>query len=89
MSYQDPYYTQQPQRPYTDAPPVDYNPYNTRQQHPTYDQSGYNDDDAYRGTGLGGAPGAGAYDDSANSREKSRYEEMFPPVFRPPKCVQQ
>ncbi|OCB89809.1 hypothetical protein A7U60_g2990 [Sanghuangporus baumii] len=80
MSYQDPYYAPQHARPYTDAP-VDYDPYNTRQQHPTYDQSGYQDDDAYRNTGFGGDDGVG------HTREKSRYEETFPPVFRPPKST--
>ncbi|KAL5529714.1 hypothetical protein ACEPAG_5699 [Sanghuangporus baumii] len=80
MSYQDPYYAPQHTRPYADAP-VDYDPYNTRQQHPTYDQSGYQDDDAYRNTGFGGDDGVG------HSREKSRYEETFPPVFRPPKST--
>ncbi|KAL5511141.1 hypothetical protein ACEPAH_4356 [Sanghuangporus vaninii] len=80
MSYQDPYYAPQHTRPYADAP-VDYDPYNTRQQHPTYDQSGYQDDDAYRNTGFGGDDGVG------HAREKSRYEETFPPVFRPPKST--
>lgn len=84
MSYQDPYYAPQhrnynPQQPYTDA---EYDPYNARQQHPTYDQSGYNDDEGYvHASPPGGADGLG------HSREKSRYEDTFPPVLRPPKYV--
>ncbi|KAL5489807.1 hypothetical protein ACEPAI_4639 [Sanghuangporus weigelae] len=80
MSYQDPYYAPQHTRPYADQP-VDYDPYNNRQQHPTYDQSGYQDDDVYRNTGFGGDDGVG------HTREKSRHEETFPPVFRPPKST--
>ncbi|KAH8116849.1 hypothetical protein DFH11DRAFT_1823854 [Phellopilus nigrolimitatus] len=85
MSFRDPYYPSQPaahyggQQPYSDAP--DYDPYGARpQQHPTYDQSGYADDEGYP-TG-GNDNGAGA------AREKSRYEDApFPPALRPPKCV--
>ena len=98
MAYRDPYYSstndpyysqaapqQHAQQPYTD----DFDPYNTRQAHPTYDQSGYTDEEGY--------PNAGARfntmndaDDAAgagHTREKSRYEEQFPPALRPPKCV--
>lgn len=48
MSYNDPYYSSQNntryQGPYKDTP--DYDPYNTRhQRHPTYDGSGFPDDE--------------------------------------------
>ena len=71
--YQDPYYSQEnrnhnPQQPYTD----EYNPYSTHQPHPTYDQSGYQDDDAYRNVGPGDHSGFG------HSREKSQFDDAFP-----------
>ncbi|THH10714.1 hypothetical protein EW145_g1160 [Phellinidium pouzarii] len=86
MSYSDPYYSSQPaqnfqaHRPYTDAP--DYDPYNTHQQHPTYDQSGYADEDYAGATHAGDhVPGA------TNGREKSTYEDAFPPALRPPEST--
>lgn len=94
MAYRDPYYSQQHYNanPYTDAP--EFNPYSSRQNHPTYDQSGYRDaDDDGAAPGAGEAfPNAGQtavdhHDQGAGAREKSKYEEMFPPVFRPPECV--
>ena len=87
MSFRDPYYQPQHyQQPYTDVP--DFDPYGNRQPpHPTYDQSGYRDTDDHDEPGF---PSAGQtaveHDQGAGvgSREKSKYEEMFPPVFRPP-----
>ncbi|EJD02453.1 uncharacterized protein FOMMEDRAFT_168909 [Fomitiporia mediterranea MF3/22] len=86
MSYPDPYYApehrqfsnnystqqqqlpQQQQQPYRD---VDFDPYNNHPQHPTYDQSGYNDDDAFRNAspdgGLGQAREKGRFDDGFNT----------------------
>lgn len=67
-----------------------YDPY-TRAAHPTYDQSGFHDaeydDDAYaRGTGAG-AGGSREEPEVKGERDKerSRYDETFPPVLRPPK----
>ena len=87
MSYRDPYYSAE--HTYQDAP--EYNPYsNNHQQHPTYDQSRYTDDDRDRfgggnGNGYGEAPvRAGTLSD--RSREKGRYEDTgFPPALGPPK----
>ncbi|KAI5121649.1 hypothetical protein M0805_002725 [Coniferiporia weirii] len=79
MAYRDPYYSSQHQ-PYSDGP--EFNPYNARQQHPTYDQSGYTDED------YPSATQSGEHDPNAgNGREKSRYEEAFPPVLRPPEST--
>lgn len=78
--YQDPYYAPEhrnynSQQPYTDAP---FDPYNTHQAHPTYDQSGYHDDDAYRNANPGDSNGLG------HSREKSEFDNGFS-TLRPPK----
>lgn len=92
-SSNDPYYSQAAppqqshyQQPYTD----EFDPYNTRQVHPTYDQSGYADEEGFPRAG----PRDGALNDvgedataTGHTREKSKYEEQFPPVLRPPKCV--
>ena len=80
MSYRDPYY--QPQhvgQPYTDGP--DFDPYNQRQPHPTYDQSGYRDADDEV---PNGSRTHVEHDQGAGVKEKSKYEEAFPPVLRPP-----
>lgn len=81
MSFRDPYYQPQHyQQPYTDAP--EFDPYSNRQPHPTYDQSGYRDADDEALPSAGQT--AVEHDQGAGAREKGKYEEMFPPVFRPP-----
>lgn len=58
--------------------------------HPTYDQSGYTDEEGFPNAGSRNAALNDAGDDTTgagHTREKSKYEEQFPPVLRPPKCV--
>ena len=83
MSYQDPYYSQNNRHYDNQQPYSDYNPYSNTQQHPTYDQSGYRDDEGYPSTNTHQANNKPL----GQNREKGKYEEMFPPVFRPPEYV--
>ncbi|PAV24018.1 hypothetical protein PNOK_0108600 [Pyrrhoderma noxium] len=83
MSYQDPYYSQNNRHYDNQQPYSDYNPYSNTQQHPTYDQSGYRDDEGYPSTNTHQANN----EPLGQNREKGKYEEMFPPVFRPPEST--
>lgn len=85
MAYNDPYYSRDHQNggqpTYSDGP--EFDPYNQRQRHPTYDQSGYADDDGY-GVVTARQP---EFNDTARPKEKSRYDDVgFPPAV-PPTCV--
>lgn len=80
---QDPYYSHNNQRYENQQPYSDYNPYSNTQQHPTYDQSGYRDDEGLQTS----TAHAGNDTTVVQNREKGRYEEMFPPVFRPPEST--
>lgn len=82
MSYRDPYYdSQHYQQPYSDNVP-EFDPYNNRGAYPTYDQSGYADDEGYPKTNAN----AKEADLSAgHPMEKGGYESAgLPPVSRPP-----
>lgn len=101
MAYRDPYYSSTNDPYYSQAPPQqpphfqqpysdEFDPYNARQVHPTYDQSGYTDEEGFPNAGPRNAALNAAGEDSTgagHAREKSTYEEQFPPVLRPPKCV--
>ena len=83
MAYNDPYYQREHQNytghnNYTDGP--EFDPYNQNQRHPTYDQSGYTDDDGYGGV-TARQPD---FNDPTRPREKGRYGDVgFPPPVSP------
>ena len=92
---------QQPQyQPRNDQYDTEYDPYSGVARHPTYDQSGYRDNeyedeayppragaDARPGLGPGSGSASGLDSDNKGDKERDRSGDIFPPALRSPECV--